>query len=193
MAGGGRVHGACGAEPRDARAYIGRGEARERLGDLEEADGDYSEAIRLQPEGGPGLVLRASIRHRQGRIDDALADLSEHLRLHSDDLMALLFLRVPPWRAEGLGAAADDLNAAHRAEPESPPVCNNLAWMLATCPEAGFRDRPRAVALARRACEATDCKHPYYLGTLGAALAEVGEFDEAVRLQAEALCAIPRQ
>jgi hypothetical protein len=65
--------------------------------------------------------------------------------------------------------------------------------MLATCPEAGFRDGPRAVSLARRACEATDWKHPYYLGTLGATLAEIGDFDEAARWQAEALALYPAE
>jgi tetratricopeptide (TPR) repeat protein len=179
--------------PEDARGYIGRGQARERLGDLEEAAADYSEAIRLQPEGGPGPILRASIRHRQGRMDDALADLAEHLRRHSDDASAFLFRASLHRERQDWGAAADDLNAAHRAAPESPPVCNNLAWMLATCPEAGFRDGPRAVALARRACEATDWKHPYYLGTLGAALAEVGNFNEAAHWQAEALPLYPAE
>jgi hypothetical protein len=36
-------------------------------------------------------------------------------------------------------------------------------------------------------CEAADWKHRYYMGTLGAALAGVGEFDEAARWQTEAL------
>jgi hypothetical protein len=65
--------------------------------------------------------------------------------------------------------------------------------MLATCADPKFRDGPRAVALARQACEATGWKHPFCLGTLGAALAETGAFDEAVQRQAQALELYPEQ
>ena len=58
---------------------------------------------------------------------------------------------------------------------------NNLAWMLATAAEAKLRDGKKAVEFATRACELSKWKEPYCLGTLAAALAETGKFDEAIK------------
>jgi len=57
---------------------------------------------------------------------------------------------------------------------------NNLAWILATDSHAELRDGKQAVQLAARACELTHDKVPLLIGTLAAAYAEVGQFDEAV-------------
>jgi tetratricopeptide (TPR) repeat protein len=176
------VHG----RPDDVRGYVGRGAAREALGDLEGADADYSTAVGLQPEG-DGHVRRAHVRHRQGRLDEALADLSQYIGFHPDDPAGYLNRSVVYRQRGALAEALQDLNAAHRAAPKDPWVCNNLAWMLATCSEETVRDGPRAVALAREACQATEWKHPFCMGTLAAALAETGAFEEAVRWQSRAL------
>jgi len=63
----------------------------------------------------------------------------------------------------------------------SPPLyLNDLAWLLATCPEAQLRDGKEAVHLAEEACRQTDGKVPQFLGTLDAAYAECGRFDDAL-------------
>jgi tetratricopeptide (TPR) repeat protein len=177
--------------PEDARGYLGRGAAHQALDDLEQAEDDYSAAIRLEPDHYNSYASRAEIRRRQGRLDDALADLSEHLKHHPDDPMGYLFRSALHKERKDLPAALEDLNAAHRAAPDDPRVCNNLAWMLATCSDARLRDGTRAIVLARKACEATDWKHPFCLGTLAAALAETGAFDEAILRQSEALDLYP--
>ena len=64
---------------------------------------------------------------------------------------------------------------------------DQLAWLLATCPESMVRDGPRAVLLAAQAVSATDRKNGAYLDTLAAAYAELGQFPEAVRIQQEAV------
>jgi hypothetical protein len=57
---------------------------------------------------------------------------------------------------------------------------NNLAWLLATSPDASVRDGARAVRLAERACEITGYQQTILVGTLAAAYAEAGRFDDAI-------------
>ena len=64
---------------------------------------------------------------------------------------------------------------------------NNLAWLLATCPEASVRNGAEAVELARRAVQLSGGREPAILGTLAAAYAEAGRFPEAVQTARKAL------
>jgi len=71
--------------------------------------------------------------------------------------------------------------------PDSPRMLDELAWLLATCPDLNARDGSEAVRLAARACELTDRRVPALLATLAAAYAEVGDFPRAVAAGEEAL------
>ncbi len=66
-----------------------------------------------------------------------------------------------------------------RLQPGLPQIMNDLAWMLATCPDAAYRDGARAVELAEQAAQVTRFKDHPTLDTLAAAYAEVGRFDDA--------------
>jgi hypothetical protein len=68
-------------------------------------------------------------------------------------------------------------------------VLRYYAFFRATCPDADFRDATQAVEMAKKACELlpNGWKNGAYLSVLAAALAEAGDFDEAVRRQQEAL------
>jgi hypothetical protein len=61
------------------------------------------------------------------------------------------------------------------------------AWILATSPDATYRDGRLAVAAATHANELTNWKFPQFLATLAAAYAEIGDFASAVRWQERAL------
>lgn len=72
------------------------------------------------------------------------------------------------------------LSEAIRLNPDAIEVLNNLAWLLASSPRAELRDGPRATSLAQHACELTSWKKTIFIGTLAAAYAEAGQFDEAI-------------
>jgi tetratricopeptide (TPR) repeat protein len=64
---------------------------------------------------------------------------------------------------------------------------NELAWILATDQDARVRNGPEALDLAFRACALTTNREPSYLGTLDAAYAESGRFNEAIATAQKAL------
>jgi tetratricopeptide (TPR) repeat protein len=61
-----------------------------------------------------------------------------------------------------------------------------LAWLSATCPDAQFRDGPKAVQWATRACDLTDWKDFSALEILAAAYGESANFDAAAKWQTKA-------
>ena len=72
-------------------------------------------------------------------------------------------------------------------DPNHVTAQNNLAWMLATCPDAALRNGPKAVELAQQAVQLSAGMSPQILDTLAAAYAEAGQFPEAVKTARQAL------
>ena len=102
-------------------------------------------------------------------------------------------LEIEPWWANIHGRIASILcgqgdftgaiaryRRALEIDPVQFEVLNNLAWLLATCPDASLRNGAEAVELAERACEVTRFRRTILVGTLAAAYAEAGRFPEAV-------------
>ncbi|MGA2176816.1 MAG: tetratricopeptide repeat protein [Verrucomicrobiota bacterium] len=81
------------------------------------------------------------------------------------------------------GKTADGIAEFRRSltlQPNQPEVLNDLAWILATSPHLEIRNGAEAVKLASRACQLMGNKQPILIGTLAAAYAEAGRWDEAV-------------
>jgi hypothetical protein len=74
-------------------------------------------------------------------------------------------------------------------DTNSVPALNNLAWLRATAPDPSLRNGPEAVRLAERVCQQTQYKDAFLIGTLAAAYAEAGRFDDAV-VTAQKACAV---
>lgn len=62
----------------------------------------------------------------------------------------------------------------------------NVAWILATCPEAEFRNGEQALALSKKLLK-EDGQDPTNLDNLAAAYAELGQFSDAVEAQRRAI------
>ncbi|TAK94753.1 MAG: tetratricopeptide repeat protein [Verrucomicrobia bacterium] len=76
-----------------------------------------------------------------------------------------------------------------RLAPDQPDALNNLAWHLAADADPLVRDGAEAVKLAERACELTGRRKAMLVGTLAAAYAEAGKFDDAIAA-AQTACAL---
>jgi hypothetical protein len=70
-------------------------------------------------------------------------------------------------------------------------VHGNRATLLATCPDARYRDGKVALASATRACELSGWSYPMLLDPLAAAYAETGDFDAAAAFQEKAIGLAP--
>jgi len=71
-------------------------------------------------------------------------------------------------------------------QPDLPEALNGLAWILATTPNADFRNAAQALGMAQRACDLTGKNQPRFLKTLAAAYAEAGSFAQAIATVEEA-------
>jgi tetratricopeptide (TPR) repeat protein len=89
--------------------------------------------------------------------------------------------------AQQLAAAVPHYRQAVQLSPNSAIYLNDLAWLLATHPDADIRNGPEAVTLAEKAVELTHGTQAAFLGTLAAAYAEVGRFPEAIAAAEKAL------
>jgi tetratricopeptide (TPR) repeat protein len=166
--------------PTEPLVLLTRGNLRAHLGEPEAAIADFTDFLRQEPETVIALRARALSYASLHRFDEALADLNEALRVEPT--------RADAWMDRGriyqnqgcYPPALADYQKALELGPTEARFYNQLAWILAACPRAEYRDGPRAVELARRACELTHWQDANILDTLASAYAECGRFAEAL-------------
>jgi tetratricopeptide (TPR) repeat protein len=73
-----------------------------------------------------------------------------------------------------------------RLYPDYPEAHDRRAWLLATSPLEMMRNGKLAVMEARRACELTSWKAPWFFPALAAAYAEAGDFASAISWEQKA-------
>jgi TPR repeat protein len=83
--------------------------------------------------------------------------------------------------------AIAEYRKALQLKPGYLDALNNLAWMLATCPETRLRNGVEAVQLAQKAAQLDGGENPPTLRTLAAAYAEAGKFAQAVETARRAM------
>lgn len=165
--------------PELENAYFHRGNAWQTEGNLDQAISDYSRVLKLNPRRGDAYHNRGNAWGRKGDYDKAISDFGKALELNPGD-PAIYDNRGNAWSKKGKYAKAiADYRRALEAAPDFVVAYNNLAWLLATCPQRKHRDGKKALEMARKAVKLNPDAST--LDTLAAAYAELGDFDEAVR------------
>ena len=122
-------------------------------------------------------------------MDEAIVHYQKALQIKPDYAEAHNNLGNALLQKGRVDEAITHYQKALQIKPDSPEVLNNLAWLLATCPDAHIRDGVQAVKYAERACELTHYGVTLLVGTLAAAYAEAGRFDDAIAA-AQKACAL---
>lgn len=154
---------------------------------IDEALGDLDRLAKLEPEDGNVLLQAAVLQHNRKNHEETI-DLTEQLLIRDPANWRAYRLRGDSYLSLGKQKAAiEDYEAALKIEPKDSGLLNNLAWVLCTSPDDKLRNGNRARELAELACEVTDYKVPHMLSTLGAAYAELGDFNGAKKWLAKAI------
>jgi Flp pilus assembly protein TadD len=179
--------------PDDAKANTNFGALMLRQGKLDEAARRFRLAIEADPALASARDNLGVVLLQRGRVDEAIEQWQKSLELNPDSTEARVNLGGAFLMRRRFGDAVAQLNEALRRDPENTTVLGNLAWILATCPEARVRDGKQAVALAERAAALVKGDDPVILDTLAAAYAEAGRFREAEEAGRRALSCARRE
>jgi protein O-mannosyl-transferase len=173
--------------PDNAVAHKFMGDALAGQGKYAEAEAEYSTALLSRPG---DVVITETLARLARKVENqkTLASLFEALKSQPTPEIHGQIAVIQTMQGE-FQKAIGHYTEALRLRPDSPDALNNLAWLLATCPNAHLRDGVQAVKHAERACELTQYAVTPFVGTLAAAYAEAGRFEEAIAT-AEKACAL---
>lgn len=168
-------------QPQDAAAWNDRGIINLALGKHKEALADFNRAIAANPSYLASFLNRSNYYVAEGRYDLALRDCRQGLEQRPDDAM-LLVTEGQIYAAQNkYEKALKSFEAAYRSAPRNAQVLNELAWFLATCPNATVADPARAIILSKESVYLSKTPEPGNYDTLAAAFARAGSFEEAAR------------
>jgi serine/threonine protein kinase/Tfp pilus assembly protein PilF len=147
--------------------------------DADEAICFYSAALASRPRNAPAAYFLGDALRRRAKPDEAISRYRRAIALDPDFVEAYYHLIDTLHEQGKRDEAAAEIRAALAAKPDSAPLSNNIAWILATSPDARFRDPRLAVELGRRAVKLAPNAWAYW-NTLGAALYRAGDCDGAI-------------
>jgi Tfp pilus assembly protein PilF len=150
-------------------------------GDLAGARDHFQAALAKQPVNGEARAGLAQVLARLGEARSARTQYEVALQLESRTGTRLQFAAFL-YQTGDYAESARQYQRALAADLEQVEPLNNLAWLLATCPEGEVRNGAAAVRYAEKACALTRYTQAGPVGTLAAAYAEAGRFGEAVKM-----------
>jgi tetratricopeptide (TPR) repeat protein len=175
------------AVPDDARIHNDLATVLYYLEDNDGAIAEVHEALRLSPWMVQAHFNLGAFLLHAGRTDEALPVLEQTQKMNPnfspvEEALALVYLLE-----QNNGEALRHYRRGLELNPKSIAALVGATRILASAKDASLRNGAEAIKLASRANELTDGKDPIVLDTLGAAYAEVGDFEHALEAAQRAL------
>jgi protein O-mannosyl-transferase len=147
----------------------------------------YRKALELDDKLAQAHYRLAEALLETGKRDEAIAEFRKALHLEPDNANACYNVAVILEQKGEKAAALKAYRQTLALQPNDVTFLDQLAWILATCPDPSLRNGQEAVQLAERAVELTNGNVALVYGTLAAAYAEAGRFREAVAASQRAI------
>jgi tetratricopeptide (TPR) repeat protein len=156
------------------------GEIQRREGKLDEALKSLHAALDKKSDLAEVHLPLGEILMQQGHAAAAAAEFELLLQAVPSDPVAHWWHGNALLANKETEAGLNEFAAALKLQPDFPEALNDAAWVLATTSEKRFHDPTKAIFMAERACQLSHNQRPRMLGTLAAAYAAAGRFDDAV-------------
>jgi tetratricopeptide (TPR) repeat protein len=179
--------------PSSAMPYNNRGGVYQLLGKNAEAAADYAMAIKIKPDYMSAYYNRARLFTGTGNWNAAIEDYARAIELEPNYAKAYNGRGNIHVKLRHYELGLTDFTRAIDLRRNDAEAYQNLARLLAACPDPKYRDAQKAMSNGRRACELSNWKDAGALDALAAACAEAGQFDEAVTWQRKAIDVAPEQ
>ncbi len=164
-----------------ARQLVEKGQTYLKFHRYKAAVKAFSQAIQKDRHFVGAYLNRAIAWYNLNEYDLAISDFTRAIKANPELFEAYLGRAASRFAQGKYRQAIADYEYILKKEPHHPDANNQLAWLLAVCPDPKYRNGKRAVKLAERAVASEASAH--YLDTLAAAYAEAGRFRDAERTQ----------
>jgi protein O-mannosyl-transferase len=166
--------------PRDTKVRYNFGLELIAAGQPAEAETQFSEILRYQPDSDKAHNSLGIALSQQGKLDQAQAEFESAIQLNPQFAWPRLNYAVVLQKKGLAGAAVTNYTKALELQPGWVEALDKLSFLLATYPDAPWRDPEKAVKLSIQANELTARKSPDLLDTLAMAYAAGGGFSNAI-------------
>jgi tetratricopeptide (TPR) repeat protein len=176
--------------PADGIIHSDYGNALLRKGLVDEAIVQFQQASESAPNDRIIHNDYGNALLRKGLADEAIVQFQKALDSGVEDAYApsIHYNLGNAFRKKKLlGEAVAQYREALKREPRLVAAQDNLAWILATAPDASLRNGSQALELAMQANQLSGGRDPTVLRTLAAAYAENGQFSKAFESAKNAL------
>lgn len=171
---------ATGLDPTLLPAKLCLAQIRMQENRFKEATRLYQDVLAINASDSRALMGLADVSMLTNRLPEAARDYRAVLALDpalpsASQNLASALMRMGQYRA-----SLSALENGVAASPADRPLRIELAWLLATAPEAALRNGPRALSIAQAIAAAQTQPSPRTLDAIAAAYAEMGRFEAAI-------------